>query len=204
MNETSSQAEALLPAGLREKIDPASDPVLEALRKELVEILEHPFDARRLRLAGALLSHADQILQLRKGAPPRRGRRFGSFTNPVSNDEEDDPEDDPISPSTEKETMGTHAMREVVGMIGKALDVMSHRPESKVDVAGRAMAANSLVHALVEADKLQNDEVREAVVERLHNELRDVLGVDVRTIDAEDDEPARLNGHAKGAAAVPA
>jgi hypothetical protein len=174
---------ALLPESLREAFNPAKDPILEAIRSEAIALLSEPMHPRRLRVVNQLLEHADQILQLRQGAPRGKKRRRGPYQisssdfSGMSYGPEADDSDGPLSDSSPTETMGTHAFREIIGITTKALEAFTATRSSaseELDATRQAMAAESYIRALATAQDLPAD-MRAKVVERLQHALSEVL-----------------------------
>lgn len=166
--------------------DVSKDPVLEALRQEVRDLLDAPFSTKSLSTAGALLEHARQILTLRKGGPRRRSNLHNSFTVPggfVGGDDDIAPNyvtgSNVMAGAPVPETMATHTMREFVGLATKAVEAYT----AHVDAASSAqaplarldgIAAESLVRALQQAIDLP-PEVGAPIVEQLKARLTDVL-----------------------------
>lgn len=166
---------ALLPSSLRPTFDPGSDKVLEAIRSECLEALQKPFDVASLRLVTEMLGHANAILQLRRGAPgPRRKRGFP--VNMVDYGEDGVSGEAVLAGAPMTETAGTHAMREIVGLMGRLTESFSAMTSSKKGGAhDDALATESLVRALVSSQDLPDD-VRPRVQEGIREKLAGVMG----------------------------
>lgn len=167
---------ALLPASLRPTVDPASDKVLEAIRSECLEALQKPLDIENLRIVTELLGHASAILQLRRGAPGKRRKHRSYGVNTVQYVNNSDEDEGVIASAPMTETAGTHAMREIVGLMGRLTESFSAMTSSKKGGAhDDALAAESLVRALVSSQHLPDD-VRPRVQEGLREKLAGVMG----------------------------
>jgi hypothetical protein len=190
----------LLPEAQRVAYDPSKDPVLEAIRLEIAEIVAQPFQPKSLLLAQSLLQHAQSLLQLRRGAPAgaKRGRRgmlisadYNSYAGEMGEDSS------PLADAPESETMGTHAFRELTGLMTKALDAQKElmaasrapQPAPVMLPNQKAMATESTVRALVQATQLP-DGMREEIVGQLRGELMGILGPATTTVDMVAEPPA--------------
>ena len=164
---------ALLPSSLQPAFDASTDRVLEAIRAECLDVLQKPLDVATLRTVTALLDHASGIVQLRRGAPAMRGRKRRNINLEYPGDFGDG-EDGPIVSAPPTETAGTHAVREIVGLMGRLTDSLStstQKPKGHED----ALAAESLVRALVNSQNLPDD-VRPAIQAQLREKLAAAMG----------------------------
>jgi len=181
-NPAAGRGEALLPASLRKEHDASTDPVLEALRAEVRQLLETPFTTTSLRDAEALLRHASQILMMRKGAPTGMRRRHGNYIS-QGYDSADVGEGEPVYASAPvSETMGTHAFREIIGITTKAIEAFTVKKEEPLPQAKRSpnsFAIESLTRALAQAEKIESANLREDVIAKIRAQFDEELLGDV-------------------------
>jgi len=167
-----TRGEGLVPTTLI-SYDPTKDRVVEEMRKEVHGLLAEPLTPASLRMAISLLESADQIIQLRKGAPRALRRNLKSYnvTNSYAEDEDGEEESGPIAGSSATETMGTHAFREIIGAVTHGIEALTKKDAPKEPPA---FAAGAYIRAINDAKDLPDD-IRPSVVTRLRAALDTLL-----------------------------